>query len=344
MPISPSNKPLVALSMGDPSGIGPEIILKALVKPAMRRLANYIIIGDAKVLKKTAVSLGKPRSFSPERYASLLDLKNVPAGSFSFGKERAVYGKASVEYIKKAFGLIKANMADCLVTAPINKSAAKKAGFKFPGHTEYLASLSGARKFVMMLVGGPLRVSLVTRHIPISQVPRRLSSQNISETIKITLNALKRDFNISRPRIGVCALNPHSGEGGIFGREEHKTIIPAVKKFRKGTVVGPLASDALFYDAYRGRFDGVICLYHDQGLIPLKMIARDSGVNVTLGLKLIRTSPDHGTAFDIAGKGKADPRSMEAAIRLAVSMTINRRKSKKSNLKCRFAAPNISYA
>jgi len=348
MPISPSSNPIVALTMGDPSGVGPEIICKSLAEPAIGQLASYIIVGDENVLRKTADSLGPSyKSFfkklqaisestptfekklytSRTRYMGILDLKNVPVKSFSFGKEDAVYGKASVEYIEKAFGLVKANIADCIVTAPINKSSVKKAGFKFPGHTEYLAGLSGATRFVMMLAGGPLRISLVTRHIPISEVSRLLTFRNITETIEVTLDALKTDFNIARPRIGVSALNPHSGEGGIFGREEIDIITPAVKKFRKENIVGPISADALFYDAYRGKFDGVICLYHDQGLIPLKMIARDSGVNITLGLKFVRTSPDHGTAFDIAGKGTANPQSIEMAIRLAVSMVKNRKRA-----------------
>lgn len=344
MPISLSNKVVVALTLGDPSGIGPEIILKSLAKPSIRRLASFIIVGDKNVLQKTSIFLSRyykkflkksqvisrhDYKFKREIYEghiSLIDLKNVAINSFSFGKERATYGKASVDYIEKAYELVKANIADCMVTAPINKSAIKKAGFKFPGHTEYFASLQGAKKFVMMLVGGLLRVSLVTRHIPISEVPKNLTSKDIADTIEITLNALRTDFNIPKPKIGVCALNPHSGEGGIFGKEEIRIIAPAVKKFRKANVVGPIPADAIFYDAYRGKFDSVICLYHDQGLIPLKMIARDSGVNVTLGLGFVRTSPDHGTAFDIAGKGKASSRSMEMAIRLAVSMVMNRKK------------------
>ena len=259
----------------------------------------------------------------------IIDLKNVSLKSFSFGRQKAAYGKASIEYIKKARELLRTGMADCVVTAPINKNSIRKAGFKFPGHTEFFASSSSAKKFVMMLTGGPLRVSLVTRHIPLADVSNRLNCKNIKNTIAITVNALRTDFNIPKPRIGVCALNPHAGEGGIFGKEEIKKITPAIKKFKKTNIVGPIPADALFYDAYRGKFDAVICLYHDQGLIPLKMIARDTGVNVTLGLKFVRTSPDHGTAFDIAGKGQADPRSMETAIKLAVSMAKNRKKHAK---------------
>lgn len=345
MPISLSNRPIVAVTMGDPSGIGPEIILKTLAKPSMKRLASFLIVGDFKVLRDASAALEsnhrivfkglrviKPYGFkinkrllSSANRVSVLDLENVPLECFSFGKESALYGKASVEYIKIAYDLARDHIADCIVTAPINKLSLKMSGFKFPGHTEYLASLSKTRRYVMMLVGGPLRVSLVTRHIPLSEVPRQLTTEKIAETIEITLDSLKRDFNILKPKIGVCGLNPHCGEKGIFGNEEAKIIEPAVRKFKKNNVIGPIPSDALFYEAYRGRFDGVICHYHDQGLIPLKMIARDTGVNVTLGLGLIRTSPDHGTAFDIAGKNKADPSSMEEAIRLAVSMAINRK-------------------
>jgi 4-hydroxythreonine-4-phosphate dehydrogenase len=212
-----------------------------------------------------------------------------------------------------------------MVTGPINKSSAKKAGLRFPGHTEYLADLAKVKDYVMMLVGGPLRVSLVTRHVPLSKVPGLLTVGDIERTIKITLEALKEDFGIKHPRIGVCALNPHASDGGIFGNEEKRIISPAVNKFRRLGVSGPYPADSLFYDAYHGKFDSVICLYHDQGLIPLKMIARDTGVNVTLGLGFIRTSPDHGTAFDIAGKGLADPSSMETAIRMAAEMALNRR-------------------
>ena len=328
MPISPSNKPVLALTMGDPSGIGAEIILKSLAKNSVKRLADYILVGDSRILHKTSSFLKRHQKKSckfSSGSVAILDLKNVPLASFSFGKERRAYGKAAIEYIEKACGLVRANIADGIVTAPINKSSAKKAGFNFPGHTEFLADSFGIEEFVMMLTGGPLRVSLVSRHLPLKEVPRYLTSQKIINTIKATLQTLKNDFNISRPKVGVCALNPHGGESGLFGTEENRIIIPAVKKFSRKSVVGPFPADALFYDAYRGKFDAVICLYHDQGLIPLKMIARDSGVNVTLGLPFARTSPDHGTAFDIAGKGIADPSSMEAAIRLAAFMALNRK-------------------
>ncbi len=326
MPISPSSKTVVAVTMGDPSGIGPEVTLKSLYKRRIRRLAKYIIIGDLKALRKTASTLGMPLASVVRGEVALLDMHNLPPEGLYFGKENAGYGKASIEYLKKGLDLIRSGAAECIVTAPINKSSAKKSGFGFPGHTEFFESSSKAAKAVMMLVGGPLRVSLVTRHVPFREVASRLKTGDIAETIDITLRSLKRDFGVRKPRIGVCGLNPHAGEGGIFGREEAEIIIPAVRGFRNKGVTGPYPADAIFYSAYKGRFDAVVCLYHDQGLIPLKMIARDTGVNVTLGLGFIRTSPDHGTAFDIAGENKADPGSMEEAIKLAVLMANNRKK------------------
>lgn len=328
MPISPSSKPILALTMGDPAGIGAEIILQALAKPSINRLANYIVIGDLSVLEKANHILKKcgiPNLIKPASF-DMIDLRNIKMSGFLFGKESVDCGRASIEYISKAFQIVKIGAADGMVTAPINKSAAKKSGFKFPGHTEYLAALSGVEDYVMMLAGGPLRVSLVTRHIPLKKVPGILTQAGIEKTISITLKALRERLGVPRPRVGVCALNPHAADGGIFGNEERDIIYPAVSKFRKDRVRGPYPADALFYDAYHGGFDCVICLYHDQGLIPLKMIARDRGVNITLGLGFIRTSPDHGTAFDIAGRGKADSGSMEMAIKTAAEMAVNRKK------------------
>lgn len=323
-----TGKPFIALTMGDPAGIGAEIILQTLAKPAAKTLADYVIIGDLKVIKKANDILTKRGAPHIADLASLniVDMRNVRIDGFSFGREAADYGRASIEYIREAFCFVKSGAADGIVTAPINKSSAKKAGFKFPGHTEYLSALSGAKNYAMMLAGGPLRISLVTRHVPLREVFGILTLSEIEKTVKITLKALNEDFGIPRPRVGVCALNPHAGDGGIFGNEEEEIIYPAVSKFRKQGVSGPYPADALFYDAYRGKFDCVICLYHDQGLIPLKMVARDSGVNITLGLGFIRTSPDHGTAFDIAGKGKADSRSMETAVKTAVAMAVNRKR------------------
>lgn len=352
MPTSPSSRPVLALTMGDPSGIGPEVILKALSKSRVKNLADYIIIGDLKVLSRTKAILDRHHipclkdlskinlvkdklllsghlrlSNSFPIGLNILDLENVSLAGFSFGKEDAAYGRASIEYIRRAFDLVRSGVADGMVTAPINKSAARKSGFSFPGHTEYLANLARVDDFVMMLTGGPLKVSLVTRHIRLKDVPKKITIKNISDTIAVTLRALKTDFRIAKPRIGVCALNPHAGEGGIFGDEEKRIITPAVRRFKRHEACGPFPADSIFYDAYRGKFNCVVCLYHDQGLIPLKMIARDNGVNITLGLGFVRTSPDHGTAFDIAGKGKVDSSSMETAIKTAAFMVFNRKQN-----------------
>lgn len=219
--------------------------------------------------------------------------------------------------------------ADALVTAPINKASMNRAGFRIPGHTEFLAELSGTKRFEMMLVGGPLRVVPVTRHVALKDVPRLLTKKKIEEAIALTDQELRRSFGIKKPRIVICGLNPHAGERGLFGSEEERIIAPAVKAARRRTgsaLTGPLSPDALFRDAYLGRYDAEICMYHDQGLIPLKMISRGAGVNVTLGLPFVRTSPDHGTAYGIAGKGVADPGSMLAAMELAWLISKNRRK------------------
>ena len=225
-----------------------------------------------------------------------------------------------MEYLACGISVLKGLNASSLVTAPINKASINKAGFNFEGHTEFLSHVTAAKHVTMMLAGGPLKVSLVTRHVPIKNVPGRITREKVVKTIEDTHRALKYFFNIPRPRIGVAGLNPHAGEGGLLGGEEKAKILPAVRSARKrlkGDLVGPLPSDTLFYKAYRGRLDAVVCMYHDQGLIPLKMIAFDKGVNLTVGLPFIRTSPDHGTGFDIAGKGKADPSSMTEAIKLA---------------------------
>ncbi|MBN1871964.1 MAG: 4-hydroxythreonine-4-phosphate dehydrogenase PdxA [Candidatus Omnitrophica bacterium] len=341
------NNLTVAITMGDPSGIGPEVIIKSLTRPFIRKLARHIIVGDLGVLKRTAsackvgehlienavVFSGRnPRHDSKilkklksgNKAIIIYDLSNVDMKDFHFGRQDIRYGKASVEYLKAACALIKKGVADCLVTGPINKCSIDLAGFGFPGHTEYLVKISKSNKYAMMLIGGPLKVSLVTRHIPLRDVARSITAKKLSDTIEITLDALKRDFGIRRPKVGVCALNPHAGDNGVIGTDEAKKLGPVTGRYPRDSVIGPIPSDSLFYDAYRGRFDAVIALYHDQGLIPLKMIARDSGVNTTIGLDFIRTSPDHGTAFNISGKGIADSGSMEEAMKLAVLMAKNR--------------------
>ena len=230
---------------------------------------------------------------------------------------------STVRSIELAARAAMAGHVEGIVTPPIRKAVLKKAGFSVPGHTEFLAELSGSKRFEMMLVGGPLRVVLVTRHEPIARVPSLLTKARVEQAILTTAGELRRSFGIRKPRLAVCGLNPHAGEEGTIGLEEKKIIAPAVASARKKTnaeITGPMSPDVLFVNAYRGLYDAEICMYHDQGLIPLKMISRGHGVNVTLGLPFVRTSPDHGTAYDIAGRGTADPGSMLEALDTAFEL------------------------
>jgi 4-hydroxythreonine-4-phosphate dehydrogenase len=270
--------------MGDPSGVGPEITLKALASPKIKGIADFLVIGE---------------TFAPRGASS---------------------GRASLEYIDKAIELIRSRAADALVTAPVSKEAIRSAGFPdFQGHTEYLAKKTGVKNFAMMFVGEALRVALVTRHIPLMRVPQALNSGMVFNTIELTNKCLKKYFRIRSPKIAVCGLNPHAGEGGAFGDEERRIISPAIKRAFKSfkNIRGPVSADVAFYHALKGKYDAVVAMYHDQALAPFKTLYFADGVNLTLGLPFIRTSPDHGTAFDIAGKGIADPTSMIEAIRLA---------------------------
>jgi len=273
-------------------------------------------------MKKSAVLItaGDPRGIGPEVTRKALEDPRIK-GLADFLVIRSS-DKTGFDAVEKAVEIIKKYRVDALVTAPVNKEAINRSGIPFQGHTEYLAQATGTKKFAMMLCGGKLKVVPVTRHVPLKKVPGLLTGLKIIDAIKLTDSALKKYFRITRPRIGVCALNPHCGEGGKIGAEEQDIIIPAVKKIRRfvPAIQGPISGDIIFYMAYNGRLDAVISMYHDQGLGPLKMVAFEKGVNVTLGLPFIRTSPDHGTAYDIADIGIADPSSMKEAIKLAVSM------------------------
>ena len=307
--------------MGDPSGIGPEVTLKTLASPGISGLADFLVIGDRFVLDRVGRRLGIKLKIP------LLDLKNVPQSDFRYGEERPAFGSSAMQYLDKALELIKAGEADCLITGPVNKSAIREAGFSaFQGHTEYLAEKTDTKEYAMMFVGDKLKVTLVTRHVALKDVGRSLSSAAIYRTICITHKYLRRYFGIRKPRIGVAGLNPHAGEKGAFGSEELRVIIPAIKRASDalGGVTGPFPPDAIFHSAFTGTFDAVIAMYHDQGLIPFKLLYFMDGVNLTLGLPFVRTSPDHGTAFEIAGRGVADPRSMIAAVKLACRLRAKR--------------------
>lgn len=330
------DKPIVCITMGYPAGIGPEIIIRTMASPPIRRLAKFLIIGDEFVFKKAQRLCRGRLKYSLIKQASevdfhksnllFLDLRNVSHNRFHFGRLCPSYGKASIEYVKEAVSLIKSKKADIIVTAPIHKHAAGLSGFRYSDHTEYLAHLTDTRDYAMMLMGGPLKVVLVTTHLPIKEVSHKLNMQRIVDILDLADRSLKQYFGIARPRIAVCGLNPHAGEGGTLGDEDDRIIAPAIERARDKSIdaYGPLAADAVFYKLYKGCYDCAICMYHDQGLVALKMIARDKSVNVTLGLPFIRTSPGHGTALDIAAKGIASSGSMKEAIKTAVGMFKNR--------------------
>ncbi len=316
--------------MGEPGGIGPEVAVKAAASRQVRSVCDPILIGDSGPILKALGMLSLPFSLKAiagpgESRPAAGVIEFIPMGllgrKFKRGAPTAEGGRACYGYIKKAAGLALEGGVHAVCTAPISKEALRMAGIRYPGHTEMLADLTGAKKFAMMLIGGPLRVLLVTTHAAIKDVPGLVKRKSVLEKISLAVKAASM-LGIGRPRIAVCGLNPHAGEAGLFGMEEITEIAPAVRLARrKGiNVEGPVAPDALFRKAFTGGVDIVVAMYHDQGLIPLKMIAFDSGVNVTVGLPIIRTSPDHGTAYDIAWKGEANPASMIEAVRTAISL------------------------
>ena len=330
------DKPLLGITMGDPAGIGPEVIAKALVRPALRRLCRPIVIGSFPVMQQTVKSLKLQMSVirvgghevppSQSNQLAVLDPLDRLLGRFPRGVAAAETGAASVLFIKKAVELAQLGCIDGIVTAPINKEAINLAGCHFPGHTELLADLTATPESGMMIVGGPLRVMFVTTHVAIKDLPTLLTQAKIEKAIRLAHRALKDLFGIKKPRVGVAALNPHAGEHGLFGDEEARVILPATRAAQAQGIRAsdPLPADTLFGKAARGDYDGVVALYHDQGLIPLKLVAFGTCVNLTVGLPIIRTSVDHGTAFDIVGKGVADPGSLTEAIRLAAELVARR--------------------
>jgi 4-phospho-D-threonate 3-dehydrogenase / 4-phospho-D-erythronate 3-dehydrogenase len=325
-----SSKIRVGLTIGDPAGIGPAIVLKALT--ILKGKVSFTVIGDSFVLGCAAKALKiKSRNFYPTS-VELIDLKNVNPKSFAFGKLTAQNGQASLEYLDLAWGLLKKNKIDCLVTCPISKEAISLAGSKLTGHTEYFAKKAGKADLVMMLLNDRLKFSLLTRHIPLKDVCGILTRKNLENNIQSTIKALKSLFLINKPRVVICGVNPHASDNGLIGIEEQKVIIPAIKslskKFKDATIVGPISADVAISQAAKGNFDCVIAAYHDQALIALKLTDFDSGVNLTLGLPFVRTSPLHGTAFGIAHKpALANPNSLVAAIKLALKCTLTQKKA-----------------
>jgi 4-hydroxythreonine-4-phosphate dehydrogenase len=323
--------PVIGITMGDPAGVGPEVIVKALARPDAYAFCRPLVIGDAGQLARAngvchlslAVhSVEKPAqaSFKPGTI-DVIGVAPVPM-DIAYGKVSAAAGEASYRYIERSVQLALERSIDAICTAPINKEALNAAGHRFPGHTELLAKLTGTKEVSLTLLAPKLRVIHVTAHIGLLDAIEKIDAALVERTIARGRELLVR-AGFPNPRIGVCGINPHAGEGGLFGRgEEEKKIIPAVAaaKARGWTVDGPLPADSLFYVAARGDYDLVVAMYHDQGHGPVKALGLEHGVNVTAGLPIVRTSVDHGTAFDIAGTGRADEQSMIEALRQAAAL------------------------
>lgn len=345
-------KPIIGITMGDAAGIGPEIIVKALEKKELSQQAKLVVIGDAKTMEqalsiahsKLQVKAIKERDLErlPEdnnKNIYVLDLKNINLKRLQHGKVDPMAGKAAVEYIEKAVNLAMAGKIGAIVTAPIHKEAINKAGYHFAGHTEILAHLTGTKDYAMMLAHGPFRVVHVTTHSSLKEACARIKKKRVFTVIRLTYEFLKQ-LGIKNPKIGVAGLNPHSGEDGLFGDEEIKEIKPAIVAAQKEgwQVEGPVPPDTIFTKLKGKQYDAVVAMYHDQGHIPVKLVGfsmkpgsqeweKMSGINMTLGLPIIRTSVDHGVAFGKAGKGRANPESMIEAIKLAIKLAQPKQKA-----------------
>ncbi len=323
----------IGITMGCPVGVGPEIIVRFLSERSRHDGFCPVVLGDATVLERCVRENGSDVGIVPwepgKRYEesaiNVLSLSQF-GSSLTWGEPNVATGKAMALYIEEAVRLARKDILAALVTCPITKSALNAAGYNFPGHTEMLAERCGVNDFAMMMAGKTLRVTLVTIHTALSDVPAMVRQDEVARLISITGRSLMQDFGIVTPRIAVAGLNPHAGENGLFGKEEEREIVPAINAaVRQGWhVSGPLPPDTVFLKAVAGEFDAVVCMYHDQGLIPFKLLHFKDGVNVTLGLPIVRTSVDHGTAYDIAGKGIADTESLAAAYRMAGEIATSR--------------------
>lgn len=336
--------PVIAITMGDPCGIGPEVIVKAFDSARFRSGCIPLVVGDRAPMERAIGLLGSGYTlasihdgtgwipeviFRPQRgVIPILSRDVLTPADIEYGRPSPAACDVTVSSIAAAVKMVQSNMADAICTCPVNKAKLYEQGFSFPGHTEYLQDLTGAKDVVMMLAGPKLRVSLATIHEALADVPALLTKDRLRTAIRITAEAMVRDFAVKSPRIAIAGLNPHAGEAGKFGREELTIIGPVVEEFRVSAspwqVSGPWPPDTLFHRAWSGEFDAVVAMYHDQGLIPIKLAHFDNAVNVSLGLPIVRTSVDHGTAYDIAGTGKADPGSLIAAVKLASSIVENR--------------------
>ncbi len=324
-------RPRVVISMGDPNGIGPEVVVKSLADARLRRYVDPIVTGSVAVIEQHIAQLGLkelPVSTYPDRTGRIVVLDVVPdeKPSVEFGKITATAGRLAMMSVERAVRLCIDGDADAMVTAPLSKEAINLAGFNLPGHTEFIANLTGTGSFTMMMVSDSIRVGLVTAHVPIWDVPKLVTKEAILDKIRVIGSSLRSDFGVPRPKIAVLGLNPHAGEGGVLGREENETIKPAVAAAcEEGfSVLGPYPADGFFASRSYLSVDAVLAMYHDQGLIPFKTLTFNTGVNFTAGLPIVRTSPDHGTAFDIAGQGKASPDSFRTALYVALDVARRR--------------------
>lgn len=333
-----SLKPILGITMGDATGCGPEIIVKSLMEEQFYDISRPVVIGDAKIMERAVKIVGA--SLLIRKVTSMegvgqtfgvidvLDMDNLPA-DLPFAKVDARAGKAAYEYVAKGVELAMKNEIDAVVTAPLNKEAMNLGGYHYAGHTEILGELSGTKDYAMMLVGGPLRVIHVSTHVSMREACNRTKKARVLKVIELANESCKL-LGVTEPRVAVAGLNPHAGEGGLFGTEEIEEIIPAIEAAKAEGICasGPIAPDTVFYRAaLKEHFDIVVCMYHDQGHIPMKVLSFETGVNVTVGLPFIRTSVDHGTAFGKAGKGTADHRSMNESLLLGAKMAQTRRRN-----------------
>ena len=333
--------PIIGITMGDPVGIGPEIMVKAINDSKIYTICKPLIIGDSYIIKQALELLNFKHHINiiddptQGKYMfntlDIMNISNLNIDCSSLFGPTIETGTAMQDYITQGIDLALSHRIAGLVTCPITKTALKLAGSQFHGHTELLANRTKTQNYAMMLSGKKLKVILVTIHIPLSQVSAILTCEDIIKKIKLTHTSLKKRFNVKMPRIAVAGLNPHAGESSMFGREEEDIIAPAVLYAKKKgiNVSGPLPPDTVFYQAVSKKYDAVVCMYHDQGLIPFKLTHFKDGVNTTLGLPIIRTSVDHGTAYDIAWQGTADPSSLTEAIKMAAFQTRNENTSQK---------------
>jgi len=326
-------KPIIAITIGDFNGIGPEIALKSAFHPTVKRICTPLLVGPLNVFdhvrKQFRLKVKLEKALFPAIPKSALPIVDIGDGIWAdvqYGQVTRAGGRSAGAAIEHAVALCQAGEAAGMVTAPVSKEALTLAGYSFPGQTEMIALLSRSLRFAMMLVSDKMRIGLITTHLPLGAVPTNLSMERVHEKISVVHEALQRDYRIRKPRIAVLALNPHAGEGGMLGNEEMEIIIPSLDQLKSDGIAaeGPFAADAFFGTHQYERFDAVMAMYHDQGLIPMKMTGFEKGVNFSAGLQIVRTSPDHGTAFDIAGKGKANIASMVEAIKLAVLFSRNR--------------------